>query len=98
MGIKAKLLAAVSAMLLLGIAGSAAAADTGSKEPGDQGLTSIDKNLRKDPDNRGLENAQDRHERNQLRQETREKADRDHVARLERPERPERPDRPERGR
>ena len=87
-----KTLLAAAAVILLGSIGISNAQTTA---PATQGLTSIDKNLAKDPDNRGLENAQDRHERNQLRQETREKADRDHVARLERPERP---DRPERGR
>ena len=94
MNIKAKLLATTSAALLLGMVGVAKAADTDTKEPGDQALTSINKNLQKDPDNRGLLTAKQRIERNQARQEARETADRDNMLRPDRPARPDRPEHP----
>lgn len=94
MGVKAKILATASAAVLLGGISLAKAADTDTKQPGDQALSSIDKNLKKDPDNRGLLNAQQRIERNQARREAREKADRDDVARPDRPTRPDHPERP----
>ncbi|MGE5548339.1 MAG: hypothetical protein ACM33T_15645 [Solirubrobacterales bacterium] len=73
--------------------------------PGALGV--LDRNLEKNPDNRGLQNAISRIERNQERQEARperveraERADKvekvDRVDRPARPERIERPERPER--
>jgi hypothetical protein len=96
MDIKAKILATASAAVLLGGMSLAKAADTNTKEPGDQALTSINKNLNKDPDkdNRGLLNAKQRIERNQARREAREKADRDDMARPDRAARPDHPERP----
>ena len=97
------LLAAASVVMLATI-GMANAAET--NVPGTQALDSVDKNLAKDPDNRGLENAQDRIERNQTRHAAHkaamkaraEKAERiekaERVEKAERPERPEHPDRP----
>lgn len=45
-------------------AASLAHADTATKVPGEQGAASVKKNLEKDPDNKGLKNAEERHERN----------------------------------
>jgi hypothetical protein len=93
------LLAAASVVILTGIG----PANAGTSTPGTQGLDSVDKNLAKDPDNRGLENAQDRIERNQARHAAHEAAMADrperaerveHVEKVDRPERPEHPDRP----
>src|SRR5713101_3813768 len=93
MDIKAKILATASAAVLLGGISLAKAADTKTKEPGDQALTSINKNLQKDSDNRGLLTAKQRIERNQARQEARETADRDDMLRPDRPARLDRPGR-----
>ena len=101
------LLAAASVVMLAGIG----VANAGTNTPGTQALDSIDKNLAKDPDNRGLENAQDRIERNQKRHaahkaamaeraekaEHMEKAERaEKVEHVEKVDRPERPQHPDR--
>jgi hypothetical protein len=100
------LLAAASAVMLAGIG----SANAQTNVPGAKALDSIDKNLAKDPDNRGLANARDRIERNQKRHalhkadkaedkaERAEKAEKmekvEHVEKVDRPERPAHPDRP----
>ena len=111
MRMREKLLAAVSALVIFGAVGVANAQAAETKNvPGDQALKSVDRNLAKDPDNRGLQNAQERIERNQDRREMTDKAhkakkvkaDNDHASAHEKPEhaakpeRAERPDRPQR--
>jgi hypothetical protein len=70
------------------------------KMPMTQGAASVDKNLERDPDNKGLKNAGNRIKRNQERFEDRrdKRADRreDRVERAERAERPERAEHAER--
>ncbi len=63
--------------------------------PLSQGLSSVEKNLARDPDNQGLQNAQQRLQANQLRQETHRVTvdQRIDAARLNRVERPTRPNR-----
>jgi len=108
MDFKAKLLAAVSATLIFGATSAAKADDMpGADGPGSQGLTSVDKNLTRDPDNRGLTNAQQRIEDNIQDRKDRKagKADRDDntgaeddntgAEKAERPEKADRPDRPD---
>ncbi len=77
MRVVAKLWTAACAAVLFGVVGVANADD---KTPSNQGLESVDKNLKRDPDNRGLENAQQRIEDNIKDRERREtaKSDRDH--------------------
>lgn len=88
---------------------SAISTTTATKQPISQGLKSVAKNLEKDPDNKGLQNAQQRLLENQERQETHrldqqarvETVKPERVARVERIERVERPvrvERPEGGR
>lgn len=99
MDFKAKLLAAVSATLIFGATSAAKADDMpGADGPGSQGLTSVDKNLTRDPDNRGLTNAQQRIEDNIQDRKDRKagKADRDDNTGAEKAERPEKADRPDR--
>jgi hypothetical protein len=113
MYVNAKLAAAASAVLLFASIGVARADDTTpAKTPGSQGLSSVSRNAAKDPDNRGLKNAETRIESNIDRREDRKaakadrderkkaKADRDdrdrHVDRVEHAERVERPERPDR--
>lgn len=98
MRVNVKLLTTLAVALILGGVVVAKAADTDTKTPGAQGLESIDKNLRKHPDNRGLENAQDRHERNQERRAAHKahKIDRDDKVKAERPEKAERADKADR--
>jgi hypothetical protein len=55
------------------------------KTPLTQGTSSVDKNLERDPDNKGLQNAAERQQRNRERFD-----ERDRPARVERPERPAR--------
>ncbi len=99
--LKKKLALTIGAALLLGAAGTLQAADTdtdttttsstATSGPMSQGLNSVDKNLAKDPDNKGLQTAQERLIRNRA-----EKTER--LERVERAERVERPEveRPER--
>jgi hypothetical protein len=93
MRIDRTLLAAVAAATLatLGIANAQ------TTMPATQGLDSVDKNLKRDPDNRGLLNAQQHIETNQKRfaEHKADKAER--VEKAERVDRPDRPERPERG-
>jgi len=65
MRVRSKLLATAAVIAVLGAAAGARADDkTAPNVPGEQGLTSVDKNLNKDSDNRGLTNAQRRIEDN----------------------------------
>lgn len=56
----------ISAVVLLAAASVAHAQTppTAPKLPGDQGVTSVDKNLAKDPDNKGLQNADEQLRKN----------------------------------
>lgn len=47
-------------------AASGAHAQTAAPLPGDQGLSSVNKNLEKNPDNKGLKNADEKLRQNQL--------------------------------
>lgn len=58
----------ISAAILLATA-SVVHAQTAAPLPGDQGLSSVNKNLEKNPDNKGLQNAAERHEQNQIKHE-----------------------------
>ena len=59
MRVKKKLLASACAIAVFGAVGIASAADRPSGNvPGTQGLDSVDKNLNRDSDSRGLTNAQ----------------------------------------
>lgn len=80
-------------------------ATTTTRQPIAQGLSSVRKNLERDPDNKGLQNAEQRLTANMARQELHRtereqrvetaKAERiERVARVERVERMERPERP----
>ena len=55
----------ISAVILLATA-SVVHAQTAAPLPGDQGLSSVNKNLEKHPDNKGLQNAAERHEQNHI--------------------------------
>ena len=80
MHIKAKFLAASCAAIVLGAVGIAKADDkTTTNVPGSQGLNSVDKNLARDPDNRGLTNARERIEDN-IQDRKDRKADKAHKA------------------
>lgn len=101
---KIKTVITVATVFLLSVAGTSYAADTAAKQPLDQAIKSVDKNLAKDPDNKGLQNAagrlqanKERHdekraERAAKRQDKKER----HAERAERPEKTERPERAER--
>ncbi len=71
MRVVATLWTAACAAVFFGVVGVANAAD---KTPSSQGLDGVDKNLTRDPDNRGLENAQQRIEDNIKDRERREAA------------------------
>lgn len=97
---------AVGTLLLLGGAGTSYAADSAAKQPLDQAIKSVDKNLAKDPDNKGLNNAAERLQTNQERHNKKraaqlakrhEKREMKMEKRLEheRTERPEKAERPE---
>jgi hypothetical protein len=93
-----RIIATIVAALFVG----AAYAQTSTSKPSDdkapltQGISSVDKNLEKKPDNKGLQNADKRLKANQERMEARRvKRDNDRAERAERPERAERAERPE---
>lgn len=65
------------------------------KAPLSQSITSVGRNLERYPDNKGLQNAYQRLERNQERYESRSLERADRVERAEKVERPERVERPE---
>lgn len=60
-----RFLAAGSLIVLLGVAH--AQTSTTAAKPLDQGISSVDKNLQRDPDNKGLQTASERLKRNQRR-------------------------------
>lgn len=55
----------ITAIVLLAIA-SLAHAETTEKVPGDQGISSVNKNLVKNPENKGLQNAAEQLEKNRI--------------------------------
>jgi hypothetical protein len=83
------LLAAASVAMLASIG----MANAQTKVPGTQALDSVDKNLAKDPDNRGLQTAQSRIERNQKRHALHKAEKAEHAEKTDRPDRPAHPDR-----
>jgi len=108
MRVKENLVGAMSAVII--ILGAVGVANAQTETKGAQGLESVDKNLNRDPDNRGLTNAQKRIEDNMADRQER-KADKaahvkkDHAdkamraekaERADKADRPQRPDRPER--
>jgi hypothetical protein len=66
---KTKTAIAIGTLLLLGVTSTSHAADPATKQPLDQARESVDKNLAKDPDNKGLQNAAERLQTNQERLE-----------------------------
>lgn len=56
----------ISAAILLAVASVAHAAESTTALPGDKGLASVNKNLEKNPDNKGLQNASGKLEQNRL--------------------------------
>lgn len=84
--------------LLFGVAAAQAqtVSNNGAAQPPlTQGTTSVDKNLKRDPDNKGLQNADQRLQTNQNRLEARKakvetRVDTAKAQRMERPDRPER--------
>ncbi len=83
MRINRTLLAAASAVMLATIG----VANAQTNVPGAQALGSVDKNLAKDPDNRGLKNAQNRIERNQKRHALHKAEMAEHAEKTDHPER-----------
>lgn len=67
-----------------------------SRQPIDQGIESVSKNIARDPDNKGLQNAGQRLFENQIRQSAHREQGPGSIERVERVERVERPQRPER--
>lgn len=108
---KTRIAITVGTAFLLSVASMSYAADTATKQPMDQAVKSVDKNLAKDPDNKGLQNAagrlqtnQERHEKKRAEKEARRKAkierkEARHQAKInqraEKMERPEKAERPE---
>lgn len=94
------LLFAAASTIALSAIGSANAQAADDNVPNARALESVDRNLQKDPDNRGLQNAQKRLEANEQRhklQRADAMADRvERIDRVERVERVERVDRIER--
>lgn len=97
---------AAGTLLLLGVASTSYAADPAAKQPLDQAIESVDKNLAKDPDNKGLQNAaerlrinQERHKQKRAEQKAKREEHKDDQAEKraerEKAERPERAERPE---
>lgn len=58
----------ISVAILIATA-SVAHAQTAAPLPGDQGLSSVNKNLEKNPENKGLLNASEKHKQNQIKHE-----------------------------
>jgi len=61
-------------LLLLSAAGTSHADDPAAKQPLDQAMESVDKNLARDPDNKGLQNAAGRLQTNRERHENKREA------------------------
>ena len=64
---KTRAVIAAGTLLLLCVAGTSHADDPAAKQPLDQAMESVDKNLARDPDNKGLQNAAERLQTNQER-------------------------------
>lgn len=63
----------IAVIAMLAATGLAHAETSGTTPlPGDQGITSVNRNLEKIPDNKGLQNASEQLERNRLKHEGRE--------------------------
>ena len=65
---KIKTVIAVASLTVLGFASAVYAADTDTKQPMDQAVIRVDKNLEKNPDSKGLNNAAEHLQTNQERQ------------------------------
>ena len=97
-----RIIAVIVSALFVGAAyAQASTKPSDDKAPMTQGAESVDKNLEKNPDNKGLKNAAGRIKRNQERLEDRRdrraaRQDDERAERAERPERGERGERPER--
>lgn len=103
---KTRAVIAAGTLLLLSVAGTSHADDPATKQPLDQAMESVDKNLARDPDNKGLQNAaerlqtnKERHEKKRAEQKAKRQKHKDDQAekRAERsgkPARPEKPGRP----
>jgi hypothetical protein len=94
-----RILAAIVSALFVGAvhAQTSTAKPSDDKTPLTQGISSVDKNLEKKPDNKGLQNADKRLRANRDRIEARRvERDNDRAERAERPERHERAERAER--
>lgn len=71
---KTRAVIAAGTLLLLSIAGTSHADDPATKQPLDQAMESVDKNLARDPDNKGLQNAAERLQTNKERHEEKREA------------------------
>lgn len=100
---KTRAVIAAGTLLLLSVAGTSHADDPATKQPLDQAMESVDKNLARDPDNKGLQNAaerlqtnKERHEKKRAEQKAKRQKHKDDQAekRAERPEKPARPEKP----
>lgn len=92
-----RFIAASGLALLFGFAhaqNSSTTASTAAQPPLTQGISSVEKNLKKNPDNKGLQTASERLKENQERLEEAQRADR--PSRPEIAQRPEKIDRPQR--
>src|SRR4030067_1502613 len=100
---KTRAVIAAGTLLLLSVAGTSYADDPAAKQPLDQAMESVDKNLARDPDNKGLQNAAERLQTNQERYKNKReeqnakrlaKKNKQAEIKAERTERPARPERP----
>lgn len=100
---KTRAVIVAGALLLLSAAGTSHADDPATKQPLDQAMESVDKNLARDPDNKGLQNAaerlqtnKERHEKKRAEQKAKRQKHKDDQAekRAERPQKPARPEKP----
>lgn len=98
---KTRAVIAAVTLLLLSVAGTSHADDPATKQPLDQAMESVDKNLARDPDNKGLQNAaerlqtnKERHEKKRAEQKAKRQKQKGDQAK-KRAERTEKPARPE---
>ena len=100
---KTRAVIAAGTLLLLSVAGTSHADDPATKQPLDQAMESVDKNLAKDPDNKGLQNAAERLQTNQERYKNKReeqnakrlaKKNKQAEIKAERTEKPARPEKP----
>lgn len=85
----------VAILSLFTINASFAADEVDTKTPLSQSTQSVNKNLARDPDNKGLTNASKRLETNDEKIEAHKDALKDKATRVEKIERPQKPERPE---